>query len=323
MPTLAQRLSDAARALASVSETPRLDAEILLAHALEIPRAHLLARLRETAEVPGFDAFVERRLAYEPMAYILGVWEFFSLEFAVRPPVLVPRPETEGLVETALEHIERFHAAATQGLSSRVREQGLSLSCCGGPTNPDPALPIRVLDLGTGSGCIAIAIARNVPHCEVTATDVSAAALELARENAARLGAAITFRQGDLFAALDRDCPRESASRDCPCSAPFDVIVSNPPYVEEEDWPRLSPVIRVHEDPRALLAGPDGLAFLSRIIAEAPRYLRPGGLLALEMGEKHWPAVRALLLERGFSDITCRNDLAGIPRIACALRSSP
>lgn len=276
--TLAHRLHLAEQQLASVTETPRLDAEILLAQALGLSRAALLARLRDQVPVSGFDNLLARRLNYEPIAYILGVWEFFSIEFRVRPPILVPRPETEHLVEVALEYLDKRPGTT------------------------------RVLDLGTGTGCVALAIARNAPHCTACATDINPAALGLARENAEMLGISLELRHGDLFAALDAD------------AAPFDAIVSNPPYVEEGDWPDLSPVIRHHEDPRALLAGTDGLDIIRRIITGAPAFLRPHGLLAFEIGERHRDAVSSLLEQAGYQEIGFRNDLSGIPRVAFARR---
>ena len=271
--TLGNLLADTARRLEAVTETPRLDTEILLAHALGCTRAQLLARLRETRDVSGFKTLIERRLAYEPIAYILGEWEFFSLSFWCRTPVLVPRPETEHLVEVALEHL--------------VKTTG----------------PPTVLDLCTGTGCAAIAIAKNAPHAQVTATDLSTDALALTRENATRHGVTIDLFQGDLFSALPTETP------------PFDLIVANPPYVEENDWPELSPVIRIHEDPRALLAGPDGLDAIRRIITDAPAWLKPGGMLALETGERQSETVMTLYKGAGFGGIATRNDLAGIPRI--------
>lgn len=279
-PTAAQRLADAAQRLMPVTETPRLDAEILLAHAAGMPRRALLARMHEALPAPKFEALLARRLQFEPIAYIVGTWEFFSLEFAVRPPILVPRPETEHLVEMALEYL-RGHGAADA--------------------------PPRVLDLCTGAGCVAIAIARNA-SCAMSATDINPDAVALARENAARHKVRLDAFTGDLFDALPEGAP------------PFDCIVSNPPYVEEDVWPELSPVIRMHEDPLALLAGKDGLAIIRRIIAHAPRFLRPGGLLALEIGENHFQAAAALLRAAAFTDIACRHDLAGIPRIIGGIR---
>ncbi len=272
-PTNAERIAQAAQRIAQVSDTPRLDAEILLAAALGISRSRLLARLFEQSDAPDFDAMVVRRLAYEPLAYILGEWEFFSLTFKVLPPLLVPRPETEHLVEAVLDH----------------------MGC----------RPARVLDLCTGTGCVAIAIAHSAPNSRVTATDINPLAISVAAENAQRN--AVSDRTGfilqDLFPNPDE---------------PFDAICSNPPYIEESAWDELSPVIRLHEDPNALLAGPDGLDIVRRIIAEAPQYLNPGGLLAMEIDGAQRPAVEKLLRDGGYHDVHFRQDLAGIDRIACA-----
>ena len=279
-PTLAERLADAAQKLANVTETPRLDAEILLAHALDISRAGLLARFRDRPDAPGFDEFLRRRLAHEPLAYILGAWEFFSLTFKVVPPLLVPRPETEHLVEAVLEFIKDTEA--------------------------------RVLEIGTGTGCVAVAIAHNAPSCRVVATDICAEALETAAHNAVRhrLERRIEFRQGDLFEPVRSD-------------APFDAICSNPPYVEDAAWGELSPVITRYEDPQALLAGKDGLDVIRRLAAEAPAHLEPGGLLAFEIGMGQRHAVETILRENGYDAVEFRHDLAGTDRIACARAPSP
>ena len=273
-PSLAEALSRAEKVLAQVTDTPRIDAEILLAHFLELNRAQLLARLGESRDLTGFDALLDRRLSYEPIAYILGEWEFFSLRFFVEPPALVPRPETEHLVECVLESI-------------------------GGRAS-------RVLELGTGTGCVAAAIAHNAPECSVLATDIREERLALARRNVALHGLTgrIAFAVGDLFDAVPENAP------------PFDVVCSNPPYIEEDAWPELSPVIRLHEDPRALLAGHDGLAVIRRLVAGARRRLTPGGLLAFEIGMGQYRQVCGLLEENGYSEVAFRKDLAGIERVA-------
>lgn len=274
MPTLAERLAAAERALGPVSDSPRRDAELLMAHTLGIPLKQLAKHLRTSPKVPGFDALVQRRIAYEPIPYILGEWEFYSVELEIVPPMLVPRPETEHLVEAALEHIGRH--------------------------------PARVLELGTGTGCVGIAIALNAPHSHVIASDVGEAALALAGRNVGRHGleSRIELAQGDLFEALPGRVEL------------FDLICSNPPYVEESAWPTLSPTIRMYEDPRALLAGVDGLAVIRRIVHDAPGYLKPGGRLAFEIGMGQDQSVRGLLADSGYVEIGFRKDLAGIPRIA-------
>jgi release factor glutamine methyltransferase len=276
MSNLAERLALAADALDAVTDTPRLDAELLMAHALGMPRAKLLARLQDTCEVPGFEDLAKRRLSHEPIAYIIGEWEFFSLQLTVKPPIFVPRPETEHLVEAVLSVVANARA--------------------------------RILDIGTGTGCVAIAIAHNAPMGRVVATDINPAALQLASANAARHGLsdAITFREGDLFQAV-----REH-------DFPFDAICSNPPYVKDGDWETLPPVIQRHEDPLALLAGPDGLNLIRRLVFEATAYLVPGGLLAFEIGIGQYDSVRELLLENNYADVVAHRDLAGIERVVAA-----
>jgi release factor glutamine methyltransferase len=292
--TNAERLAQAARLLQSVSDTPRLDAEILLAAALGVSRAKLLASLSERADAPAFDTCIERRLNYEPLAYILGEWEFFSLPFNVRPPLLVPRPETEHLVEAILDYKAVWDATR--------RDATRQCGWC------PPFKPFKILEIGAGTGCVSVAIAVNVPGAAIVATDLNPLAIDVARQNAERHGVLdrIAFRQGDLFGALESG------------DGPFDVVCSNPPYIEDAAWPDLSPVIRMHEDPRALLAGPDGLGVIRGIVNEAPDWLAPGGLLAFEIGMGQDTAVESMLRDGPYGDIRFRNDLACIRRIACA-----
>jgi release factor glutamine methyltransferase len=268
-------LRRAAKALASVSDSPLLDAELLLAHALGESRAALLAARSQPCDESPFDELLQRRLNHEPVAYILGEWEFFGQPLKIRAPMLVPRPETEHLVEVALDHLKGREEAA-----------------------------VRVLDLCTGSGCVALALASQLPQAEITAVDILPAAVALAAENLARHGMRVQVLQGDLFAAL----PEGEAS--------FDIIVSNPPYVPAGEWDSLARDIRDYEAPNALLSGADGLDCIRRIVAEAPRWLTPGGLLALEMAEHHGEALRDVLQSRGYSKVTITKDLAGHDRIA-------
>lgn len=276
MPTVAEVVKAASDRLADITETPRLDSEILLAHALHISRAQLLAQLQDEFDCESFETLVKRRAKGEPIAYILGEWEFYSLSFLVEPPVLVPRPETEHLVEAVLEAV-----------SDR---------------------PARVMEIGAGTGCVSVAIAVNAPGASLVTSDISTQYLDLARRNAVQHGVAdrISFREGDLFAALQPDDP------------PFEVICSNPPYVAEGDWEALSPTIRQYEDAGCLLSGHEGLDTIERIIAEARNYLAPSGHLALEIGMGQYERVRELLEESGYTDIGYRRDLAGIERIAVA-----
>ncbi len=277
MAAVAERLAEAAGQLAAIGETPRLDAELLLAHALGISRAALLARLQdELHPLPLFDTVLERRLNYEPLAYILGRWEFFSLDFVVEAPLLVPRPETEHVVETVLEHIG--------------------------------TRPAKILEIGTGTGCIAVSIAHAASNASILATDINSQAIAVARKNAERhrVLERLSLRQGSLFDALQSG------------EGPFDAICSNPPYIEDAAWPGLDPVIRLHEDPGALLAGPDGLAVIRALIAGAAEWLAPGALLAFEIGMGQYERVRDLLVRHQYDRIRFVRDLAGIKRVAVA-----
>lgn len=274
--TVADILSESAGRLASVTETPRLEAEMLLAYAMGLPRASLLARLRDPVTVPGFEALLVRRLKYEPLAYIFGEWEFFGLSMYVTPPLLTPRPETEHLVECALDFL-----------------------------SGQPSLCVAV-DVCCGTGCVGVAIARNAPRHRLYAVDLRRDAVETARRNAARHGVFLPVVCGDLASSFGPS---------------LDMIVANPPYVSEDEWGELSPVITRHEDPGALLAGKDGLDCIRRLVPDAARCLRPGGMLAMEIGDTQFAAVAKLLAAQGFYDVECRRDLAGIQRVISGLRS--
>ncbi len=260
-------LEGASDALAAVGvDTPRLDAELLLSEATGWERARMAAE-PEAGVLPAaarrFGEMVRRRLRREPVAYILGRRGFRHLELAVDSRVLIPRPETELLVELALE-----------------------------------LQPRRVLDMGTGSGAIALAIADEMPECEIVATDTSPAALEVARDNAERLG--LADRVGFVEAMLP------------PGAAGFDLIVANLPYVAESEWAGLEPEVTKWEPREALLAGPDGLDVIRAAIPVAAA-VAPS--LALEVGVGQAPAVSELLFEAGFAKVETRPDLAGIPRV--------
>lgn len=267
--SIKQQLQQASQRLQEVSTSPKLDAELLLAHALDWPRSRLYARSDEALSGPAQQQFLTllaQREAGRPLAYVTGRQEFWSLAFEVGDGCLVPRPETEGLVELALAQ---------------------------------PLGQAEVLDLGTGSGCIAIALKHERPHWRVCAVDRSETALHWARRNAERLDCAVEFLHGRWFEPLgDRQ---------------FDLILSNPPYVAEQD-PHLADL--GHEPISALTAGPDGLDDLREIIRATPPHLRAGGLLALEHGYDQAPAVRQLLAQAGFTDVASDADLAGIERIS-------
>jgi release factor glutamine methyltransferase len=257
------------------SGLPPLEARALLAPLLGVPRESLIATPAQT--VPGasgaaFVALVARRRAGEPLAYLLGHREFYGRPFRVTPDVLVPRPETELLVGCALAVLRthlRTHAAP------------------------------RVVDLGTGSGCIAVSLALECPAARVHASDRSEAALRIAADNAAALGATLSFYRGDWFDAL-------------PVGARFEVVVSNPPYVAAGD-PHLASL--THEPVIALTDGGDGLACLRRIVAQAPAWLESGGTLLVEHGFDQGPAVRRLFEAAGFEATATAADLQGHPRL--------
>jgi len=287
---LAQQIIGLSDRLKLSSDTPRLDAELLFAHALSMPRSKLLAKLHQEIEVPDIEKLILRRIQNEPMAYILGVWEFFSMDFIVRSPILVPRPETEHLVEAGLEHLS-------------VRN------------NPKP----RILDLCTGSGCVAISIARVLTNSkglqqfrqpdgfDIMATDINPEAIALANENALKHNIALITFVGNLFDALPPNCGK------------FDLITANPPYVISSEWEELPPDIKYYEDSKAIISGDDGLDCLRKIILQAPNFLEPQGMLAVEMDCLQNQSVKSFFQTAGFRNILEHNDLSGRPRIVTGI----
>lgn len=267
----------AARAKLGDHVESRLDAEVLLCHVLECSRAWLFAHGDEgvdSGRSSQFEDLLERRASGEPVAYLVGRREFWSLPFEVTPDVLIPRPETELLVEIALEHIPREK-------------------------------PARVADLGTGSGAVAIALAVERPLCEIHATDVSDAALEIARRNAERLAPGrVTFHEGDWLKPLE---------------GLFDVIVSNPPYIDRDDDHLERGDCRF--EPRAALTpGTNGMAAIERIAGGAGACLGAGGCLAFEHGFEQGGASRQVLEREGFVRVETRKDLAGRERVTLGFR---
>ena len=269
--TVAASLQSAARALEGVSDSPRLDAEILLSEVLGVPRTGLIVQRGELVAAErreAYDRMIERRMQGTPVAYLTGSREFWSLNLRVTPDVLVPRPETELLVELALS------------------------------LNPE-SRPWSVLDLGTGSGAIALAIATSSPAARVTGIDVSAPALAVAAENSRRLGAlTVCWRRGCWFDAV----PGER----------FDCIVANPPYIAADD-PAL-PALAA-EPALALCSGPTGLEALAQIADGAASHLQPRGYLLLEHGSTQADAVAAMLADHGFEGIQSHRDYSGRPRV--------
>jgi release factor glutamine methyltransferase len=273
--TVRDALAGAVTAIAaSGCETPRLDAELLLADALSVSRERLL--IDPDLEVSGeavrtFQSHVRRRsVGREPVAYILGRRHFRRLELAVDPRVLIPRPETELLVEVGL---------------------ALAPGAC-------------VLDVGTGSGAVALALADERPDLHVSASDVSAQALDVARENAIRSNLDVAFLQADLLEGV---------------AGEFDAILSNSPYVPDGDRPRLAPEITRHEPPGALFAGRDGLDAIRSLLDQAGRRASVT-LLAIEVGAGQAPSVATLMRAAGFQEVRAERDLAGIERVVVGER---
>lgn len=272
---------------AQTIDTARLDAEVLLGSVLGVDRAGVFSRFTQPlslAQCQEFWRLLQRRATHEPLQYITGVQEFWSLEFQVTPNVLIPRPETEILVETVLQLL-----SPVSGLQSPVSS--------------------RMLDIGTGSGCIAITLAKELPKAELWAVDISPAALLVARENAQRhgVGERIHFLQGDLFSPLGNEVLL------------FDVIVSNPPYIARSELITLQPEVSAWEPHVALDGGSDGLAFYRRLVQEGQAHLRSGGRLVLELGAGQYPDVQRLIEAQSNLTIeTCVRDYAGHERVVVA-----
>ena len=270
-------LADAVNLLDAASASPRLDAEVLLARTINMPRSYLFAHPEDElddATLERFESLLSRRAGGEPMAYIMGTREFWSRELVVSPATLVPRPETELLVELALREIPR-------------------------------KANWRILDLGTGSGAIAIAVAGERLMCDVVATDISAEALAIAAVNARHLSLGnLSFAQGNWTEAV--------------AGQQFDIIVSNPPYVRDDDEALLN--LR-HEPRSALVAGADGLQAIRTLAGDCGEILKTGGRLLLEHGADQQQAVAAILEAAGWSVATCHKDFSGLPRVTVAQRN--
>jgi len=262
--------------------SPRLDAEVLLAHLLRVDRVRLLVdadRPLAPSELARYKEMIQRRRRAEPVAYIVGTREFYGLPFKVDPRVLVPRPDTETLVDVALDRTGEAHLYG------------------------------EALDLCTGSGCVALAFARKRPTWRVTGADVSGDAIALARENAERLGAGpgVHFVVSDLDLALPGD-------------AHFDLVTANPPYIPTGELTELIADVRDHEPHLALDGGPDGLGVERRVVSVAWERLRPRGILAVEVGHDQAGRVADLLSSAGFADVERRRDYGGIERVVSGRR---
>jgi release factor glutamine methyltransferase len=310
-----------------------LAAELLLLHVLNRDRTWLYAHPEEPVSVKDAEqlaAVLERRAAGEPTQYIIGKQEFWGLEFEVTPDVLIPRPETEHVVEVALDHLalREIHAGRKQTLTG----EGL-----------------QVIDVGTGSGCLAIALAKELPQARFVATDISSAALAVAQRNAIRHSVAdrVHFLQSNLFDslfapastdavwvvgaqdsfdALDKAARGPRASHRSPVtdkqSPLFDLVVSNPPYIGRREKGSLMREVRDHEPESALYGGEEGHEFYGDLVAQAASALKPGGLLALELGHNSLAAVQRLLDAPHWTNVGITKDLAGITRVIAAERTN-
>ncbi|MDQ1406541.1 MAG: release factor glutamine methyltransferase [Acidobacteriaceae bacterium] len=275
-----------------------LAAELLLLHVLGRDRAWLYAHPEEAISSQELDKFlclIDRRANGEPTQHLTGKQEFWSLEFEVTPDVLIPRPETEHVIEVALGRLALRELRA--GRPQKTNGEGFLIA-----------------DIGTGSGCLAIALAKELPGATIYATDISSAALAVARRNAERHKVAdrIHFLESDLALTLSVNGAAESA---------FDLIVSNPPYIPRRDAHTLAREVRDHEPVIALYGGEEGYELYAGLIALARRYLKPGGIFVAELGHDSLPAVQPLLDTREWTAVGVSNDLAGIPRVIAAGRS--
>jgi release factor glutamine methyltransferase len=258
-------------------ESPRLEAELLLAHARKCPRIRLYTDFTDLLtdnERTVMREFVQRRAKREPLSYIVGTREFYGRTFEVGSGVLIPRPETETLIDLCLERIPKEE-------------------------------PREILEVGFGSGCIAITIAKQRPQCSVVATDMSAIAMEIAARNVTKLDVAsrVTLLPGDTLEPVQQ------------LGKTFDGLVSNPPYIRDDERGTLEPEVAEHEPPEALFAGLDGLDVVRKIVAQAPSLLKPGAFLALELDPTQCETVKSMLEAAGFTSTGIRRDLSGNERV--------
>lgn len=277
-------------------DSPRLCAEMLLSHVLGCERLHLYMEIDRPASREERDrlrGLVARALHHEPIQYLTGEAWFFGLSFQADRRVLIPRPSTETLVEHVLQHVR---ASARAGADDE-RDDGDEMS---------------ILDLGTGSGCIAVSLATRLPRARVTATDISGDALDVAAINAARhgVGERVRLLRGDWFAALSEESGEPRA---------FDVITSNPPYIPDDEWPDVPANVKNHEPTSALRGGGDGLLHVRRIIEEAPAWLAPEGVLLIEAAASNAEAAATLAASRPSLDrVRILRDLENLPRVIVA-----
>jgi release factor glutamine methyltransferase len=277
-----------------------LAAELLLMRALGRDRSWIYAHPEHELDPTTRDqyfSFIAQRAGGVPTQHLTGHQEFWGLDFEVTPDVLIPRPETEHLIEVALERL----GVAADGCSPRRHEK------------------FRIVDMGTGSGCIAIALAQELPNAKILATDISTAALEIARRNASRHGvdSRIDFIECNLMDALQHQSPTNSHP-----SPHFDLIASNPPYIGRQEAATLPREVREHEPEEALFGGETGTEIYAPLIAQAAELLKPGGILVLEIGHNSAEHVSRMLDVPAWTSVAITDDLAGIPRVASAHRHS-
>src|SRR5579871_322279 len=286
-----------ARMRAAEVPSSTLAAELLLMHALDCDRTRLYAHSEDAIDASTLKKYFDllaRRAAGEPTQYLTGKQEFWGLEFEVNPAVLIPRPETEHVIEVALE---------------RLGSRGIKIDMKSGARSPR----LRVADVGTGSGCIAVALTHELPHADVVATDISRDALTVAARNAQKHGVAdrIQFIEADLLTDVLQE-KKETGGE----GGIFDVVVSNPPYIAQTAAPVLQREVRDHEPHAALFGGASGFEIYARLIAQTALALKPGGILVLELGYDSAKSVREMLSAAGaWVNIAVTNDLAGIPRV--------
>lgn len=283
--------------------SPRLNAEVLLMFTLACDRAYLYAHAEQelsSDELARYQAAVVQRSRGKPAQYITGHQEFWGLDLLVSPAVLIPRPETEHVIETVLELVDVHLPLATRH----------------SPRAPRRA-PLRLVDVGTGSGCIALALAKELPRADIVAVDISAAALEMARANAARLQLEqrVRFLESNLLSPLPA-----VGTGDSPVRTTFDFVVSNPPYVGSAEPEKVQREVREFEPKVAVFAGESGLEVYRQLIPQAHERLAPGGWLVMEIGFSMEAAVRALLVEADWPEVRVTHDLQGIPRVVAARR---
>jgi release factor glutamine methyltransferase len=271
-----------------------LAAELLLLHVTRRDRTWLYAHPEELLAPEAIELYfslLHRRAAGEPTQHLTGKQEFWGLEFEVTPDVLIPRPETEHLIEVALDRLAVRELRAAR--DPKLTGEGLTL-----------------VDIGTGSGCIAIALAKELPAAKISASDISPAALAVAQRNADRLGfqSRITFLESNLLGSFP--------------STLFDLVISNPPYIARKESNSLPIEVRDHEPASALYGGEEGYELYGPLVLQAAQHLKPGALLVLELGHDSLPAVRPLLETPTWTNVHVTNDLAGIPRVLSAERTS-